>query len=287
MGLFDDLVKVALPVAAGAFLGPAAGGLFSGATGIMANPAVQSALLTGGLGLLTGQKPKDALKSALLGGIGQAAFGGMGQAGQAAGQAAGATGAAPSSRPGFPTTPGAAAMQAAKAVTPPPSIQPVAAKTFSGELLQGLGMAGDPGQENLLFKLLNTNMGEGLAAGLIAQLLAGDEDEDVDNRGSFERRPYGAGGPGGKLGGINYAQGGIVQHFNQGGAMKNYPANPPRRDGPINPYEGSGTKDDVPALLTAGEFVMTRDAVKGAGGGDLNQGLNRMYNMMDKFEAMA
>ena len=290
MGLFDDLVKVALPVAAGAFLGPAAGGLFSGATGIMANPAVQSALLTGGLGLLTGQKPKDALKSALLGGIGQAAFGGMGQAGQAAGQTAGATGAAgaaPSSRPGFPTTPGSAAMKAARAVTPPPSIEPVAAKTFSGELLQGLGMAGDPGQENLLFKLLNTNMGEGLAAGLIAQLLAGDEDEDVDNRGSFERRPYGAGGPGGKLGGINYAQGGIVQHFNQGGAMQNYPANPPRRDGPINPYEGSGTKDDVPALLTAGEFVMTRDAVKGAGGGDLNQGLNRMYNMMDKFEAMA
>ena len=290
MGLFDDLVKVALPVAAGAFLGPAAGGLFSGATGIMANPAIESALLTGGLGLLTGQKPKDALKSALLGGIGQAAFGGMGQAGQAAGQTAGATGAAgaaPSSRPGFPTTPGSAAMKAARAVTPPPSIEPVAAKTFSGELLQGLGMAGDPGQENLLFKLLNTNMGEGLAAGLIAQLLAGDEDEDVDNRGSFERRPYGAGGPGGKLGGINYAQGGIVQHFNQGGAMQNYPANPPRRDGPINPYEGSGTKDDVPALLTAGEFVMTRDAVKGAGGGDLNQGLNRMYNMMDKFEAMA
>ena len=294
MGFFDDLVKVALPVAAGAFLGPAAGGLFSGATGIMANPAIQSALLTGGLGLITGQKPKDALKSALLGGIGQAAFSGMGQAaqaGQAAGATAGSTGAAGMSRPGFPTSSAGmgAVQQGAGAVSN--AIQqvakPTASKTFSGELLQGLGMAGDPGQENLLFKLLNTNMGEGLAAGLVAQLLAGDEDENVDNRGSFERRPYGAGGPGGKLGGINYAQGGIVQHFNQGGAMKNYPANPPRRDGPINPYEGSGTKDDVPALLTAGEFVMTRDAVKGAGGGDLNQGLNRMYNMMDKFEAMA
>lgn len=290
MGFLDDIAKIALPVAAGAFLGPAAGGaggLFGGTALAGLNPAVQSALLTGGLGLITGQKPKDALKSALLGGLGQAAFSGMGQAGQAAGQTAGATGAAGGSRPGFPTTPGTAAMQAARAVTPPPSIEPVAAKTFSGELLQGLGMAGDPGQENLLFKLLNTNMGEGLAAGLIAQLLAGDDDEDVDNRGSFERRPFGAGGPGGQLGGINYAQGGIVQHFNQGGAMQNYPANPPRRDGPINPYEGSGTKDDVPALLTAGEFVMTRDAVKGAGGGDLNQGLNRMYNMMDKFEAMA
>ena len=79
----------------------------------------------------------------------------------------------------------------------------------------------------------------------------------------------------------------MVQYFNQGGAMDNYPANPPRRDGPINPYEGSGTRDDVPALLTAGEFVMTRDAVEGAGGGDVNRGLNRMYSMMDKFEGMA
>ena len=295
MGLFDDLVKVALPVAAGAFLGPAgvgAGGLFGGTALAGLNPAVQSALLTVGLGLITGQKPKDALKSALLGGLGQAAFGGMGQAGATAG--AGQSSISPSQfAKNVASDP--IALRTGKSSLPEqviaaginPVNKPTAAKTFSGELLQGLGMAGDPGQENLLFKLLNTNMGEGLAAGLIAQLLAGDDDEDVDNRGSFERRPFGAGGPGGKLGGINYAQGGIVQHFNQGGAMQNYPANPPRRDGPINPYEGSGTKDDVPALLTAGEFVMTRDAVKGAGGGDLNQGLNRMYNMMDKFEAMA
>ena len=40
----------------------------------------------------------------------------------------------------------------------------------------------------------------------------------------------------------------------------------PRRTGGIDPSEGSGTKDDVPAFLMAGEFVMTRDAVKGAGG---------------------
>ena len=243
MGFLDDIAKIALPVAAGAFLGPAgvgAGGLFGGTALAGLNPAVQSALLTGGLGLLTGQKPKDALKSALLGGLGQAAFSGMGQAGQAAGQTAGATGAAGGSRPGFPTTPGAAAMKAARAVTPPPSIEPVAAKTFSGELLQGLGLAGDPQQENLLFKLANTKVGEGILAGLAAQLADSlfSDDEDVDNRGSFERRPFGAGGPGGKLGGINYAQGGIVQHFNQGGAMDNYPANPPRRDGPIIPYEG-------------------------------------------------
>ena len=291
MGFLDDIAKIALPVAAGAFLGPAAGGLFSGATGIMAMPAVQSALVTGGLGLLTGQKPKDALKSALLGGLG-----GYGrQAFDAAGAAAGAGQSSVSplqyarnmasdpmaQRMGQTSIPESVVSNSIQGVS-----KPAAAKTMSGELLQGLGFAGDAGKENLLFKLLNTNMGEGLAAGLVAQLLSGDEEEE-DNRGSFERRPYGAGGPGGKLGGINYNQGGMVQYFNQGGAMDNYPANPPRRDGPINPYEGSGTKDDVPALLTAGEFVMTRDAVEGAGGGDVNQGLNRMYSMMDKFEGMA
>ena len=64
-------------------------------------------------------------------------------------------------------------------------------------------------------------------------------------------------------------------------------ANFPRRNGGIMPSEGSGTKDDVPAMLTAGEFVMTRDAVKGAGDGSLNKGIQRMYGMMDNLERKA
>ena len=293
MGFLDDLVKVALPAVAGTFLGPVAGKAL-GASGIMGSPFIQSALTSGAIGLLTGQKPKDALKSALLGGLGQSVFGGMGQAGNIADQATTAT-----SLPNLMGTGqdlqfmgqgnkalDAAQKAAASTIATTGAIEPAVAKTMSGELLKGIGLAGEPGKENLLFKLLNTRMGEGLAAGLVAQLLAGG-DEDEDNRGAFERRPYAAGGPGGQLGGINYNQGGVVQYFNQGGAMDNYPANPPRRDGPINPYEGSGTRDDVPALLTAGEFVMTRDAVEGAGGGDVNRGLDRMYRMMDKFEGMA
>jgi hypothetical protein len=248
----------------------------------MANPAVQNALLSGGIGLLTGQKPKDALKSALLGGIGSTMFG---QAGEAAGQAAATSQFVPSTggRPDFVT---GGSARTGKANVPAgtgasQSVEAIKPKTMSAELLQGLGMADD----NMLYKVLNTQLGEGAAAGLIAELLASGDKEDT--RTAFEKRPYAGGLQYGKLGGINYNQGGLVQYFNQGGAMDNYPENPPRRDGPINSYEGSGTKDDVPALLTAGEFVMTRDAVKGAGGGDLNQGLNRMYSMMDKFEGMA
>jgi len=273
MGFLNDIAKIALPVVASSFLGPAAGGLFSGATGIMANPAVQNALLSGGIGLLTGQKPKDALKSALLGGIGQTMFGQAGQAGQLADQSTTAM-----QRVDAPFTPmrgsqsPSAAAQAARAAQAAgtgasQTINPVAAKTMSAELLQGLGMGGD----NLLFKILNTQLGEGAAAGLLAQLLSGDEEEDT--RSSWEKRPYAGGKNYGRLGGINYNQGGLAQY--------------PRRDGGIDPNEGSGTQDDVPAMLTAGEFVMTRDAVQGAGGGDLRQGIDRMYNMMNKFERMA
>ena len=61
----------------------------------------------------------------------------------------------------------------------------------------------------------------------------------------------------------------------------------PRRDGGIMPSEGSGQVDDVPAMLTAGEFVLTKDAVKGLGGGDQNVGIQRAYNMMDSLERMA
>ena len=61
----------------------------------------------------------------------------------------------------------------------------------------------------------------------------------------------------------------------------------PRRTGGIGPGEGSGTKDDVPALLMDGEFVMTRNAVKGAGDGNIKKGINRMYDMMRNLENKA
>ncbi len=48
------------------------------------------------------------------------------------------------------------------------------------------------------------------------------------------------------------------------------------------PSEGSGQKDDVPAMLMAGEFVLKKDAVKGLGGGDLNKGIERAYAMQNK-----
>ena len=59
----------------------------------------------------------------------------------------------------------------------------------------------------------------------------------------------------------------------------------PRRTGGIGPGLGSGKKDDVPAMLMDGEFVMTRKAVKNAGNGSLNKGIKNMYSLMRNLEA--
>lgn len=270
-----DILKVAAPVV----LGPAVGGMFPG------NPILSSALASGIGSIAFGQKPKDALRSALLGGIGGAVFGGPQQAAQAtpAVNAAAAVSRDPYAigdkigrvREGAGSTAGSGGGIAS--VIGRGNAPGAKAKTMSGELLKSLEFAGDQDEGNLLFRLLNTNLGEGLAAGLIAQLLAGGDEEAGPAPGSYERRPFGAGGPGGQIGGIQYAKGGLAE----------IPDFYPRRTGGIDPSEGSGKKDDVPALLMAGEFVMTRDAVKGAGGGSLDKGIDNMYTMMDQFERMA
>ena len=58
----------------------------------------------------------------------------------------------------------------------------------------------------------------------------------------------------------------------------------PRRVGGIMPDEGIPNKDSVRAMLMPGEFVMTTDAVKGLGGGDMNKGISNMYNVMRNLE---
>jgi len=65
----------------------------------------------------------------------------------------------------------------------------------------------------------------------------------------------------------------------QGGAIF------PRRNGGIMPDEGIPGQDSVRAMLMPGEFVMTTDAVRGAGNGNLNNGIKNMYSVMRNLEA--
>mgnify|MGYP005713286455 FL=1 len=57
------------------------------------------------------------------------------------------------------------------------------------------------------------------------------------------------------------------------------------RNGTFIPMGVAEKADDVPAMLSKNEFVMTADAVKAAGDGDANVGAQRMYDLMHSLEA--
>jgi len=57
-----------------------------------------------------------------------------------------------------------------------------------------------------------------------------------------------------------------------------------RQEGGFVPVGVKEKADDVPAMLSKNEFVMTADAVKAAGGGDVEKGAQRMYDTMKMLE---
>ena len=57
-----------------------------------------------------------------------------------------------------------------------------------------------------------------------------------------------------------------------------------REDGGFVPVGIKEKADDVPAMLSKNEFVMTADAVRGAGNGDVEKGAQRMYKVMKTLE---
>jgi hypothetical protein len=57
----------------------------------------------------------------------------------------------------------------------------------------------------------------------------------------------------------------------------------PRKNGHIS-GPGTGTSDDIPAMLSDGEFVFTAKAVRNMGDGSRRKGAKRMYALMKKLE---
>ena len=72
-------------------------------------------------------------------------------------------------------------------------------------------------------------------------------------------------------------EGGLM---NLGGMEKDY-----RQEGGFVPIGGQEKADDVPARLSKNEFVFTADAVRAAGGGDIDAGAEVMENVMENLEA--
>jgi len=94
------------------------------------------------------------------------------------------------------------------------------------------------------------------------------------------------------------AQGGRIKKYGGGvtAAMPKIPTGTPRVNaggiseldyrakGGFVPVGVKEKADDVPAMLSKNEFVMTADAVKGAGGGNVEKGAQKMYNTMKRLE---
>ena len=75
---------------------------------------------------------------------------------------------------------------------------------------------------------------------------------------------------------IGRAEGGLMD---LGGLEKDY-----RAEGWFVPIGKEEKADDVPARLSVNEFVFTADAVRNAGGGDIDRGAEVMENMMKHLE---
>lgn len=84
-----------------------------------------------------------------------------------------------------------------------------------------------------------------------------------------------------KDGGIaRLADGGAMPKFNKG-TPKGVEIDLTESGGATYDLNGSGKKDTIPALLADGEFVMTKQAVKGIGNGDHSRGIEALYAMMN------
>jgi len=101
---------------------------------------------------------------------------------------------------------------------------------------------------------------------------------------------------------LQFAYGGEArQYFNQGGLAMVEELD--MRDGGESAGPGTGTSDDIPAMLSDGEFVMTAKATRGAGAFDVNKtksgielikggsasrekGVKNMRELMNIFEAI-
>ena len=247
MGIFKSFTKIlkkAAPIIGGS-IGFALGGPLGSA-------AIGSALGAGIGSLAAGADTDDALKAALLGGIGGYAASGSFFTPKAA---------------ALPTQYGSGAMAtgeladiAVKSADAPSFFDKAIdfAKENPLTTTAGIGTlaalgAEEPKQEE--FKRRPDPVGKSvLGIGFI-----GDKSYDLDNE--EERKKYFEDLR--EKQGIRAADGGEV-------------------NGP-----GTGTSDSVPARLSDGEFVLTAKAVRGAGGGDRDIGAARMYEMMSELERVA
>ena len=100
---------------------------------------------------------------------------------------------------------------------------------------------------------------------------------DITGPEGYDPEVYLMAAKGGEVTGFAAGSGQMIEHPD-GKTMEH-----PKRIGEIA-GKGTGTSDDIPAMLSDGEFVMTAQAVRNAGGGSRKEGAKRMYQMMKNLE---
>ena len=171
------------------------------------------------------------------------------------------------------------------------SLNPFMAKgKFSGlgSLLNKAGLVSGTGGLTGLGKIASIGAVSGLGGLLAGKQVEEDEDEiDINDRGEglniadIVRRarmndPEFRFLPGAEFTRA-FAEGGGVMDL--GGMEMDL------RGGGFVPLGAKEKADDVPARLSKNEFVMTADAVRAAGGGSIDKGADKMYNLMKDLEA--
>ena len=292
----DELLKKGLKY--GSKLMSGGGGSF------LSNPIVQGAISNVALQALSGNKPS--LRDALIGGVAGGGLGYLSGGDSGLGALFGMDTESVSKLASGSTNPLAEGAKGALKSSDALASALDSGKVTRGENLMGIGELLGTNPDKGIGRILNTPIGESLAFGLgskVFDMLFPPDDTETDEEAALRRfnesyaerrsdprrlklantrRPSGTAQQIEQYLAQNPYPESSVMQLNQGG-----PAYFPRRDGGIMPDEGSGRDDDVPAMLTAGEFVMTRDAVKGAGNGDLNRGIQNMYGVMNDLERKA
>ena len=144
------------------------------------------------------------------------------------------------------------------------------------------------------------------AAGIAAPFFMGGDDEEVEEETSFTETPDSIANiveqarnrdpslrflpePQFVRNFYKRADGGIIDvprmPMQEGGIMDLGGMEKDYRTGGFVELGAEERADDVPARLSKNEFVFTADAVRNAGGGDIDEGARVMQNMMDNLEA--
>jgi hypothetical protein len=309
---------VILPVAL-SFIAPGIGTAVGSALGVSAaaGSAIVGAVGSGVGGLIAGQKPGQALLSAALGGLGSYAAASLAPGGLSGLFSGGATGAEGATAAAEASGIGAGSglegagdvVRGTQIAAPAGSIRPdiptplsrpdVMSGAVSAPVSPAAVSADAAGVSGGLGNLFGGGVGGALKnpwvlaglAGAAGMALGGSGKQD-QNQPSLVQGPTGV-----QLLQQNPAQYGFnVSNFQA------QPVAPVRTIPTLSPAypgyryaaagghisgPGTGTSDDVPAMLSDGEFVLTAKAVRGAGNGSRKEGAKKLYKLMNDLEKRA